>query len=97
MLNNAIYFLLVCCCNAFIDLFEVGKMKRDYVLVNCISLEREKKGLSQLDLAKIVGISRNALSLIELGKMGCSAYVAARLCVALDLPFEDLFFLAPKR
>lgn len=72
-------------------------MKRDYVLVNCVSLEREKKGLSQFDLAKMVGISRNALSLIELVKMGCSAYVAARLCVALNLSFEELFFLAPER
>lgn len=72
-------------------------MKRDYVLLNRISVVREEVGFSQARLAKLVGISRYALSLIELGKMGCSAYVAARLCVVLHTSFNDLFFLAPKR
>ena len=72
-------------------------MKRDYVLENRIFEFREELGFSQAHLAKLVGISRNALSLIELGKIGCSAYVAARLCVVLHTSFDDLFFLVPKR
>lgn len=72
-------------------------MKRDYILVNYIPEARASLGMSQSALARKIGISRYALSLIELGKMGCSAYVAARLCYVLNTSFKDLFFLAPRR
>lgn len=72
-------------------------MRRDYDFVNVVSFEREKKGITQLDLAKIVGISRSELALLEKNKIGCSACVAACICEALNLTFEELFFKVRKR
>lgn len=49
--------------------------------------------MSQAELAKIVGSSRNTISSIETGQFAPSAYLAALLCIALDCKFEDLFYL----
>lgn len=68
-------------------------MKSHLLLKNRVREYRTKKGLSQSELAKLVGSSRNTISNIETGQFSPTAYLAALLCIALDCKFEDLFYL----
>ena len=45
-----------------------------------------------MELAKIVGVSRNTISSIETGQFNPTAKLALILCVALDTSFEKLFY-----
>lgn len=45
-----------------------------------------------MELAKIVGVSRNTISSIETGQFNPTAKLALILCVALDTTFEKLFY-----
>ena len=69
------------------DLMEDG-----LVLRNHLSLARKEKGLSQAELAKLVGVSRNTISSIETGQFSPTAKLALIICIALDKKFEDLFY-----
>ena len=51
-----------------------------------------EKGLSQQQLADMVGVSRNTISSIETGQFNPTAKLALILCIALDRKFEDLFY-----
>ena len=62
------------------------------VFKNRIKEERQKAGLSQGDLAQLVGVSRNTISSIETGQFSPTAKLALVLCIALDKKFEDLFY-----
>lgn len=62
------------------------------VLKNKIKEVRQERGLSQEELAKLVGVSRNTISSIETGQFSPTAKLALILCIALDKKFEDLFF-----
>ena len=53
---------------------------------------RAEKGLSQAQLARLVGVSRNTISSIETGQFNPTAKLALILCIALDKPFEELFY-----
>ena len=53
---------------------------------------RSEKNLSQVQLAEMVGVSRNTISSIETGQFNPTAKLALILCVALDKSFEDLFY-----
>jgi len=50
---------------------------------------RERRGLSQLDLAGIAGTSQRHLSFIESGRTGASRELVLRLAAALDLPLRQ--------
>ena len=67
-------------------------MKNDLVLKNRLKMARAEKGLSQSDLAEMIGISRNTVSSIETGQFNPTAKLALILCIALDKKFEELFF-----
>ena len=67
-------------------------MKNKLVLKNRLKEIRTEKGVSQAQLAGIVGVSRNTISSIETGQYCPTAKLAYVLCVALDVKFEDLFF-----
>jgi len=54
---------------------------------------RLKSGLSQIELAKIVGFSKNTISSIETYQFCPNGYLAALLCEALGCKFEQLFYL----
>ena len=67
-------------------------MKNDLVLKNRLKTARAEKGLSQSDLAEMIGVSRNTVSSIETGQFNPTAKLALILCIALDKKFEELFF-----
>ncbi len=60
---------------------------------NRLKLLRERKGISQAELARRVQVSRQALSLVEANKQDPSLPVALKLAQVLDLPFQQIFFL----
>ena len=53
---------------------------------------RTERKLSQTELGKIVGVSKNSISSIETGQYCPTAKLALLLCIALDVKFEDLFY-----
>ena len=61
-------------------------------LKNSLKEARVERGLSQQELASLVGVSRNTISSIETGQFNPTAKLALILCIALDKKFEDLFF-----
>ena len=62
------------------------------ILKNHLKEARSEAGLSQTQLAEMVGVSRNTISSIETGQFNPIAKLALILCIALDKKFEDLFY-----
>lgn len=62
------------------------------ILKNRLKEARAEKKLSQAQLAAVVGVSRNTISSIETGQFCPTAKLALVLCIALDKPFEALFY-----
>ncbi len=67
-------------------------MDEKLVLRNRLKEVRAAKNLSQEDLARLVGVSRNTISSIETGQFCPTAKLALVLCIALDKKFEELFY-----
>ncbi len=67
-------------------------MKDELILHNNLAIVRKEKGLSQIELAKMVGVSRNTISSIETGQFNPTAKLALIICIALDKKFEELFY-----
>ena len=67
-------------------------MKESLVLRNRLKEARAERGLSQAQLAEMVGVSRNTISSIETGQFSPTAKLALVICIALDKKFEDLFY-----
>ena len=67
-------------------------MDDQLILKNRLKVARAEKGLSQTQLAEIVGVSRNTISSIETGQFNPTAKLALVLCIALDKKFEELFY-----
>lgn len=67
-------------------------MDEGLVLHNRLAAARKEKGLSQAELARLVGVSRNTVSSIETGQFNPTAKLALILCIALDKKFEELFY-----
>lgn len=67
-------------------------MEDELILHNNLAEVRKEKGLSQSELAKMVGVSRNTISSIETGQFNPTAKLALILCIALDMKFEELFY-----
>ena len=62
------------------------------ILKNRLKEARAERGLSQSELARMVGVSRNTISSIETGLFNPTAKLALVLCIALDKSFEELFY-----
>ena len=62
------------------------------ILKNRLKEIRSEKKISQAELAKMVGVSRNTISSIETGQFNPTAKLALILCIALDKKFEDIFY-----
>ena len=61
-------------------------------LKNKLKEYRQKAGVTQLQLAQVVGSSKNTISSIETGQFNPTAKLALVLCIALDKQFEELFY-----
>ena len=69
-------------------------MDTELILKNNLKQARLEKHLSQNELAKLVGVSRQTISSIETGVFNPTAKLALILCIALDKKFEDLFYFS---
>ena len=67
-------------------------MNNNLLFKNRIKETRIQQGLSQAQLAEMVGVSRNTISSIETGQFNPTAKLALILCVALEKKFEELFY-----
>jgi putative transcriptional regulator len=67
-------------------------MRDELVLQNRVKEARVQAGLSQAQLAELIGVSRNTISSIETGQFSPTAKPALTICIALDKKFEELFY-----
>ncbi|MEE1328661.1 MAG: helix-turn-helix transcriptional regulator [Oscillospiraceae bacterium] len=67
-------------------------MREELILLNRVKDARTQAGMSQAQLAELVGVSRNTISSIETGQFSPTAKLALILCIALDKKFEELFY-----
>lgn len=67
-------------------------MDNELILKNRLKEARAQQGLSQTQLAELVGVSRNTISSIETGQFSPTAKLALILCIALNKSFEELFY-----
>ncbi|MBR0446615.1 MAG: helix-turn-helix transcriptional regulator [Oscillospiraceae bacterium] len=67
-------------------------MREELILLNRVKEARTDAGLSQSQLAEMVGVSRNTISSIETGQFSPTAKLALVICIALDKKFEELFY-----
>lgn len=68
-------------------------MNEKLQLKNKLKEYRNHYGLSQDELARLVGVSRNTISSIEREEYYPSTKLAYILYIALDVKFEELFYL----
>ena len=66
--------------------------KEKLVLKNKLKLARVEKDMSQDELAKAAGVSRQTISCIETGQFCPTAKLALLLCIVLEKKFEDIFY-----
>lgn len=57
-----------------------------------LKIARVEKDLSQDELAKVVGVSRQTIGLIELGKYNPSLSLCVAICKVLSKTLDDLFW-----
>lgn len=67
-------------------------MEDTLVLRNRLKEIRKEKGLSQAELAEMVGVSRNTISSIETGQFNPTAKLALIICIAVEKKFEEIFY-----
>ena len=67
-------------------------MDNELILKNNLQAVRKQKKLSQDELAKTVGTTRQTIISIEKGVFNPSAKLALLITIALDVKFEDLFY-----
>jgi putative transcriptional regulator len=67
-------------------------MDNELILRNHLKEIRNEAGLSQQQLADMIGVSRNTISSIETGQFNPTAKLALILCIALDKKFEEIFY-----
>ena len=57
-----------------------------------MKIARIEKDLSQEQLADMIGVSRQTISMIEAGKFNPSLQLCISICKALDRTLNDLFW-----
>lgn len=67
-------------------------MEDTLILRNHLKEIRKEKGLSQAELAEMVGVSRNTISSIETGQFNPTAKLALIICIAVEKKFEEIFY-----
>ncbi len=61
-------------------------------LKNRLKIARVEKSLTQGDLAKLSGVTRQTIGAIESGRFVATAKLALIFCIILEKKFEDLFY-----
>lgn len=59
-------------------------------------MARVEHDLSQAELAELVGVSRQTIGLIELGKYNPSLNLCLAICHALGKTLDELFYEEPE-
>ena len=67
-------------------------MEDKLILKNNLKKISSEKGISQSQLASMVGVSRNTISSIETGQFNPTAKLALIISIALEKKFEDIFY-----
>ena len=67
-------------------------MNKELVLNNNLKSIRQSKKVSQEELAKMVGTTRQTIIAIEKKSFNPSAKLSLLLCIALDCKFEEMFY-----
>jgi len=67
-------------------------MEDKLVLKNRIKVARAEKGLTQQQLAELIGVSRQTISSIEKGDYNPSIKLVLIMAAALDKRVEELFY-----
>lgn len=62
-------------------------------LQNRLKQHRQKKGLTQAELAAVVHVTRQTIIAVEKGRFNPSVKLALELAQALNTPITDLFSL----
>jgi len=65
----------------------------EYRLGNHLKERRTRHGLTQTDLAALIGVSRKTINTVENSVFVPSTLLALQLAKALNCSVEDLFFL----
>jgi len=66
---------------------------RNLKLVNRLKVGRAERGLTQAELGRLAGVTRQTISSIENGEFVPSALLAFILAKCLEMPVEQLFRL----
>ena len=69
-------------------------MRESLVLKNRLKVARAEHNISQEQLAKMCGVSRQTISAIETGEFCPTAKLALILCIVLEKKFEQLFYFS---
>ena len=68
-------------------------MARNYILKNRLKVARAEKDLSQDELARLVGVTRQTIGSVETGQYCPSTRLALTLAMKLGKKVEELFYL----
>lgn len=68
---------------------------KDYVFKNNLREKRLERGLSQSELAKALGCSRNTVSMIERKNVSIGLTLAIEICRFFGCKFQEIFRLEP--
>lgn len=63
-------------------------------LENNLRVLRAKKNITQEELAEAIGVSRQTINAIELGKFNPSVLTALKLAKFFETPVEEVFFIS---
>ncbi|EAG8180387.1 transcriptional regulator [Listeria monocytogenes] len=63
------------------------------VVTNIVKIIREKKGITQNELAHLLDVSRQTIHAIEKGKYNPSLELSLKIAKFFDLPVEEIFNL----
>ena len=71
--------------------------EREEIFGKSIQEERKAKEISQEKLAKLTGLDRTAISLIETGKRSPTFSTILKICSALEIDPSELFSIYEKK
>ena len=76
-----------------IDINDDGNADVLFTMKNRLKVARAEKDLTQEDLAKLIGVSRQSINAIESGRYVPSTVLALKMAQVFGKPVEEIFFL----